>query len=64
MVNVTEKLRDLVVEVDVGEDGKLVAHSDSEPLFCIVHDDIDSVRTAVAKIIRSYIHHFGDAGGR
>lgn len=59
MENIKERLRSLVVEVGVGEDGKLTAHSDSEPLFCIVHDNIDDVRAAVLKVITSYIRHFG-----
>ena len=58
-MKIKEILRSLVVEFGVGEDGKLTAHSDSEPLFCIVHDNIDDVRAAVLKVITSYIRHFG-----
>jgi hypothetical protein len=48
----------LEVNIGQGTDGKYTAHSNSEPLFCVVRSDIDDVRQAIEKILTSYINTF------
>lgn len=58
MDELNSRLSTLEIQILEGEDGKLTAVSNSEPLFCYVRDSEEELRNLVVDTIQRYIRTF------